>query len=251
MARSLLVASAQEMSDPAFAAVDRYLERLFALRDPVLEATLRATAAAGLPAIQVSAVQGRLLHLLARAIGARRVLEIGTLGGYSTVWLARALAPRGQLVSLEIDPDHARVARRNLRRAGLGRVVEVRVGPALESLARIAEREEGPFDLTFVDADKPSTADYFDWAVRLSRPGGLIVVDNVVRQGRVADARDRDPKVRGMRRCLEAMATDPRVSAVAFQTVGTKGYDGWAVAIVHRPVRPRRRGRSPTASRAG
>jgi predicted O-methyltransferase YrrM len=241
--------------------VDEYLDGLFLPTDPTLDAALRASEAAGLPSIQVSPSQGQYLHLLARIVGARRILEIGTLGGYSAIWLARALPADGRLVTLEVDPRHAEVARENLRRAGVADRVEVLLGRALETLPRLQKKGAGPFDLTFIDADKPSTAEYFDWAVRLSHPGSLIVVDNVVRQGAVVDAANRDPKVEGTRRFLERLARDPRVRATAVQTVGRKGHDGFALALVepdHPPtgkVPPSGTGRSPSrrprASRAG
>ena len=220
------------MSDDRWAAVDRYLADLLAPTDPALAAALEKSAAAGLPAIQVSAVQGRLLELLARASGARAILEIGTLGGYSAIWLARGLEPDGRLITLEADPKHAEVARANVARAGLAGRVEILVGPALETLPRLAADGRGPFDLVFIDADKPSNADYFEWALKLTRPGSFIVVDNVVREGGVADAASDDPAVLGTRRVLERMAAEPRVRATAIQTVGTKGYDGFAIAVV-------------------
>jgi predicted O-methyltransferase YrrM len=213
-------------------AVDRFLTDLLVPPDPALDAALRDSDAAGLPAISVSPNQGKLLQLLARALGARTILEVGTLGGYSTIWLARALPPGGRLVTLESEPKHADVARANLARAGLADVVELRLGPALETLPRLAAEGRGPFDLVFIDADKPSTADYLTWALRLSRRGSLIVVDNVVRDGAVIDADSADPKVRGVRRFHEALAAEPRVSATAIQTVGSKGYDGFALALV-------------------
>lgn len=218
------------MSQDQWTAVDRYLAGLLLPNDPVLDAALSDSASHGLPAINVSPVQGKLLHLLARAQGAKRILEIGTLGGYSTIWLARALPAGGRLVTLEADPTHADVARANLDRAGLADVADVRVGPALDTLPSLAG--EGAFDFVFIDADKPNTADYFAWALKLSRVGSLIVVDNVVRTGAVADPADADPNVAGVRRGLEAMAAEPRVTATAIQTVGGKGYDGFAVALV-------------------
>ncbi|MGH9107599.1 MAG: O-methyltransferase, partial [Acidimicrobiales bacterium] len=192
-----------------------------------------ASQQAALPAINVSPLQGRFLHVLARLMGARRVLEVGTLGGYSAIWLGRALPAGGRLVSLELEPRHAEVARANLARAGLAATVEVRVGTALESLPRLSEEEgEASFDLTFIDADKPNNPAYFRWALRLTRPGGAIVVDNVVRDGQVADAASTDAGVVGTRRLLEAMGAEPGVVASVLQTVGEKGYDGLAVAIV-------------------
>uniref|UniRef100_A0A832I7T0 O-methyltransferase n=1 Tax=Eiseniibacteriota bacterium TaxID=2212470 RepID=A0A832I7T0_UNCEI len=220
------------MTDARWSEVDRWIAAALPHDDAALAAAREASAAAGLPAIAVSAPQGKLLHLLARAIGARRILEIGTLGGYSAIWMARALPPDGRLVTLEVDPRHAQVARANLARAGLAGVTEVRVGAALETLPRLAAEGEGPFDLAFIDADKPSNPEYFDWALRLSRPGGLIVVDNVVREGAVADPAADDPATRGVRRLFERVAAEPRVSATALQTVGTKGHDGFLVACV-------------------
>jgi predicted O-methyltransferase YrrM len=220
------------MSQEQWTAVDRYLANLLAPPDPALEAALQASAAAGLPPISVSPTQGKLLHLLARVQGARAILEVGTLGGYSTIWLARALPPGGRLVTLEADPGHAAVARANLARAGLADVVELRLGPALETLPRLAAEGRGPFDLTFIDADKPAYPDYLAWALRLSRRGSLIVADNVVRGGAVADRAAADPRVRAVRRFNELLAAEPRVSATVIQTVGSKGYDGFAVALV-------------------
>jgi predicted O-methyltransferase YrrM len=210
--------------------VDRYLGDLLVPPDPMLDAALEAATAAGLPQIQVSATQGKLLHLLARIRGARRILEIGTLGGYSTIWLARALPPDGRLVTLEIDPHHAEVARRNLDRVGLAGQVDVRVGPATDSLA--AMTDEDPFDLVFIDADKPGNPVYLERSLTLSRPGTVIVVDNVVRGGAVVDPSSADANVIGVRRCLEQLASDPRLDATALQTVGSKGYDGFAIAVV-------------------
>jgi predicted O-methyltransferase YrrM len=201
--------------------------------DPALDAALQASAAAGLPAIQVAPNQGKLLHLLAQAQGARSILELGTLGGYSTIWLARALPPGGHLITLEADPRHAEVARANIARAGLDGVVEVRLGQALDTLPHLAAEGRGPFDLIFIDADKANIPDYFAWALRLARPGTLIIIDNVVRNGTVADAASTDPSVQGVRRLYELMAAEPRVSATAIQTVGSKGYDGLAIARVN------------------
>jgi predicted O-methyltransferase YrrM len=208
--------------------VDDLVAGLLVGPDPALDAALAANRAAGLPAIDVSPTEGKLLHLLARAVRARRILEIGTLGGYSTIWLGRALPPGGSLVTLEREPRHAAIARENLARAGLGETVEIVVGPALETLPGV----EGPFDLVFIDADKPAGADYLAHALRLARPGTVIVVDNVVRSGRVADPDDTDPAVAGSRRVLHALAAEPRLSATALQTVGSKGYDGFALAVV-------------------
>ncbi len=213
-------------------AIDAFLEERLTPSDPILDAALAASAAAGLPPIQVSPCQGKLLQVLAQLIGARNILEVGTLGGYSTIWLGRALSPQGHLVTLEINPQHADVAVGNIRRAGLSNVVEVRVGPALESLARLAAERSGPFDLIFIDADKPGTPGYFDWALKLSRRGSLIIVDNVIRKGALLDEGNSDPAVQGMRRFLQALGSEPRVVATAIQTVGSKGYDGFALALV-------------------
>ncbi len=220
------------LSDTQWTAVDRYLTELLVPQDSALEAALDDSASAGLPGINVAPNQGKLLHLLARVRGARTILEIGTLGGYSTIWLARALPPGGRLVTLEADPAHAAVATRNIGRAGLGDVVDLRLGLANESLPRLAQEGAGPFDLVFIDADKRSIPEYFDWALRLARPGSLIVVDNVVRRGEVANAATEDPDVKGVRSFLELASREPRVSATAIQTVGSKGYDGFVIALV-------------------
>lgn len=217
------------MEDPQWLAVDHYITGHLLEADPVLDEALERAQAAGLPAINVSATQGKLLHLLARAHGSRRVLEIGTLGGYSTIWLGRAVGPTGRVLTIELEPAHAEVARANLERAGLADVVEVRVGRALEVLPALHGEA---FDLVFIDADKPSNPEYFAWAMRLTRPGALIVVDNVVRHGAIVDESNDDPGVVGTRRLFEAMAAERRISATAIQTVGTKGYDGFAVALV-------------------
>jgi predicted O-methyltransferase YrrM len=220
------------MHPDRWAAVDRYVTGLLVPADPVLDAVLAANAAAGLPAHDVSPAQGRLLELLARMCGARQILEIGTLGGYSAIWLARALPADGRLVTLERDPRYADVARANLALAGLAAVAEVRVGPALETLPALAAGGEGPFDLVFVDADKESAADQLGWALELTRPGGVIVADNVVRDGALADPASDDRRVRGVRALHERLAAEPRVSATTIQTVGAKGYDGFTLALV-------------------
>ena len=220
------------MSQEQWTAVDRYITDLLVPPDPVLDAALQACAAAGLPPHNVSPNQGKLLQLLARVQGARTILEIGTLGAYSTIWLARALPADGSLVTLEADPKHAEVARANIARAGLADVVELRLGRALSTLPQLAAEGRGPFDLIFIDADKPSNPDYFAWALKLSRRGSLIVADNVVRNGAVVDAKSGDPSVQGVRRFNELLAESPQVSATAIQTVGSKGYDGFAIAIV-------------------
>ncbi len=205
-------------------AVDSYFNGALSPTDAVLEAALGRSRAAGLPAIAVAPNQGKLLHLMAKQMGARRILEIGTLGGYSALWLARALPADGRLVSLEIDARHAEVARANLAEAALDSVAEVRTGRALDLLPTLAH--EAPFDLAFIDADKPSNPDYFDWALRLVRPGGLIVVDNVVRAGKIIETDGRDANVEGVRRLVDRVASEPRVEATALQTVGDKGHDG-------------------------
>lgn len=212
--------------------VDRYLTGLFVGDDAALDAAVSASEASGLPPIQVSPPQGKLLELLARSVGARRILEVGTLGGYSAICMARALPDAGRLVTLEIDPKHAEVARRNLERAGVAERVEVRVGSALESLPKLEAEGAGPFDLVFIDADKPSNPDYFGWALRLTRPGSLIVVDNIVRDGSVVNESSTDANVIGVRRVNEMMAAEPRVSATALQIVGVKGWDGFSLALV-------------------
>jgi predicted O-methyltransferase YrrM len=215
--------------------VDRYLGATLLPADPVLDSVLTANAEAGLPPIDVSPLLGKLLYLLARAVSAHSVLEIGTLGGYSTIWLARAVAPGGRVVTLEVDQERAAVARGNLRRAGLADAVEIRVGRALDTLPQLAAgaADSGaPFDFIFVDADKPSMPQYVEWALRLSRPGTLILCDNVVRGGAVADPDSGDASVIGARSCIDMLAADPRVSATAIQTVGSKGHDGFALALV-------------------
>lgn len=213
-------------------AVDRYVTEVVVAPDAGFAEAQRAGEEAGLPSIQVSAPQGKLLHLLARMVGARRVLEIGTLAGYSTLWLARALPESGVLVTLEIDPHHADVARTNVARMGLADVVEVRVGPALDTLSRMAFDNVQPFDLVFIDADKASIPEYVEWSLLLSRPGTVIVVDNVVRGGAVVDAGSEDPNVQGVRRLNEMLANDDRLDATTIQTVGSKGYDGFTLAVV-------------------
>lgn len=220
------------MNQDQWTAVDRYFGETLAPTDAALEAALQASAAAGLPAISVSPPQGKLLHLLARIHGARRILEIGTLGGYSTIWLARALPAGGRLVTLEIEPRHAEVARGNLERAGFAQQTEVRVGPALETLPKLAAEGGAPFDLVFIDADKVNIPAYFTWALKLTRPGAVIIVDNVVRNGAVIDPASSDPSVQGVRRLNAMLAAEPRVSATSIQTVGAKGYDGFTLALV-------------------
>jgi predicted O-methyltransferase YrrM len=220
------------MSQEQWTAVDRYIADLFIPSDPALDAALADSDAAGLPAINVSPVQGKLLHLLVRLQGARNILEIGTLGGYSAIWLARALPAGGRLITLEANPKHAEVARANISRAGLAQVVELRLGKALDTLPQLAQENRGPFDLIFIDADKPGYPDYLPWALKLSRPGSLIIADNVVRKGGVADSANADPNIQGVRRFCELLAGEPKVSATILQSVGSKGYDGFAVALV-------------------
>lgn len=224
------------MSWERWNAVDDYVAGLLVGEDPALEAATRASEQAGLPPIAVSASQGKLLYLLARIHGARRVLEIGTLGGYSTIWLARALPADGRLVSLELSGDFARVAGENVSRAGLSDRVEIRVGPAIDSLEELRAQAGEPFDLAFIDADKQSTPEYFAAALELTRPGGVIVTDNVVRNGALVDPDSEDPGVAGMRRFLEMAAAEPRVSATTIQTVGAKGYDGFTLALLDGPA---------------
>jgi predicted O-methyltransferase YrrM len=213
-------------------AVDRYITENLVPSDPALDSALEASAAAGLPQIQVSPSQGKFLHLLARTQGARRILEIGTLGGYSTIWLARSLPHGGRLITLEAEPRHAEVARANIARAGFADVVKLKLGRALDTLPDVAAENGGPFDFVFIDADKPANADYFKWALKLCRPGSLIVIDNVIRDGAVIDAASRDPDVQGVRRLNEVLAAEKRVSATTIQTVGSKGYDGITLAVV-------------------
>jgi len=221
-------AATRTAGDPRWARVDEYAARTVLALDPSLDAARAASDAAGLPAISVSPLQGALVHVLARATRPRAILEIGTLGGYSTIWLARALEPGGRLVTLEYEQKHADVARRNLDRAGVGDRVEIKVGRAIDALPTLS----GPFDFVFIDADKASTTEYFQWAVKLARPGTLILVDNVVRDGAIADSGTKQEDARGMQRFLEAAGRDSRVRISVIQTVGDKGYDGFAIAVV-------------------
>ncbi|MEH1781541.1 MAG: O-methyltransferase [Nostoc sp.] len=220
------------MNQEQWTAVDRYFTDLLVPSDPALDTALQTSAAAGLPPHNVSPNQGKLLLLLAQIQGVRSILEIGTLGGYSTIWLARALPSDGRLITLEADPKHAEVARANIAHAGLSKLVDLRLGQALSTLPQIAAENQGPFDLIFIDADKPSNPEYFAWALKLSRRGSLIIADNVVRNGAVIDAASSDPSVQRVRRFNELLASEPRVNATAIQTVGSKGYDGFAIAIV-------------------
>jgi predicted O-methyltransferase YrrM len=224
--------SSTSRPDERWAQVDAYLVERLAATDDVLEAVHDDSVAAGLPDIAVSAVQGKLLHLLARAVRARSVLEVGTLGGYSTLWLARALPSGGRVVTLELDPHHAEVARANLAAAGVPDLVDVRVGPALDTLRALVAEGAGPFDLVFVDADKENNAAYVELALSLSRPGTLVVVDNVVRGGAVVHRDHADPRVQGTRALFDYLAREPRLDSTALQTVGAKGYDGFVLALV-------------------
>jgi predicted O-methyltransferase YrrM len=223
------------MSQEQWTAVDKFITDLLIRPDPALDSALKDSAAAGLPGINVSPPLGKLLHVLARAHGARNILEIGTLGGYSTIWLARALPANGRLITLESEPKHAEIASANIARARLSSVVELRLGKALDTLPKLAAEGRGPFDLIFIDADKPSNTEYFAWALRLSRPGTVIIVDNVVRKGAVIDSASTEENVQGARRFYDALARESRVVATAIQTVGSKGYDGFAIAIVLTP----------------
>src|SRR6185437_10847643 len=220
------------MDDKLWKSVDDYLAEKLLPEDPALKGAIERNTAEGLPAIDVSALQGRFLYLLARLHGARRILEIGTLGGYSTICLARALPADGKLISLELEEKHARVARQNIIAAGLTERVEIRVGPALESLTRLQAEKAGPFDFVFIDADKPNTGPYFERAMEMCRSGSVIIADNVVRKGLLADAMSKDANVQGMRRFIDTVAKDRRVEATTLQTVGAKGYDGFTLIRV-------------------
>ena len=220
------------MNQETWSNVDKYFTDLLVPSDPALNAALADTDAAGLPQHNVAPNQGKLLQLLAKICGARTILEIGTLGGYSTIWLARALPAGGRLVTLEANPKHAEVAFANIVRAGLASVVDLRVGKAVDILPRLAAEGIAPFDLIFIDADKPSNPEYLGWSLKLSRPGTVIIGDNVVRNGAVTDSSSTDPNVQGVRRFLQLISSEPRLSATALQTVGSKGYDGFAIAIV-------------------
>ena len=212
--------------------VDNYICQLLVPGDPALQSALRASDAAGLPAIQVSPAQGKFLNLQARVMNASNILELGTLGGYSTIWLARALPPNGSVITVDANPKHAEVARSNVAFAGLSDRVEFRVGPALEVLPQLAREGRGPFDFIFLDANKSDMPEYFDWALRLSRRGSLIIADNVIRDGKVLDVSSTDADIQGVRRFNERLAAEKRVSATELQTVGSKGYDGFAMAVV-------------------
>ena len=220
------------MAQERWSQVDDYLAGVLIPSDAALDAAVRAGVDAGMPQIQVSPTQGKFLYLMARMLRARKILEIGTLAGYSTIWMARALPPDGRLITLEVDPDYAEVARSNFRRARLDSMIEVRVGSALESLPGLAAEGAGPFDLVFIDADKEHNPDYVAWALRVSRPGTVMIVDNVARQGAVVDTTSLDASVRGVRRMFELVASEPRLEATALQTVGVKGHDGFAMIRV-------------------
>lgn len=221
------------MEAEAFAEVDRFIGETIVEEDEALRSAVQAAEAAGLPSIQVSPPQGKLLQLFVRLLGAKKILEFGTLGGYSAILMARALPEDGRLITLEAKPEYAEVARRSIERAGVADRVEIRVGPALETLPEL-EKEAGPFDLVFIDADKVNTPNYFAWALDRTRPGGLIIADNVVRKGTLADASDPDEATQAQRRLHETLAEEPRVSATTIQTVGVKGYDGFLIALVER-----------------
>jgi predicted O-methyltransferase YrrM len=220
------------MTQEKWTEVDGYISNLMVKQDSALSAALQSSTENGLPQINVAPNQGKLLQLLAQTVGAQRILEIGTLGGYSTIWLARALPVAGKLVTLEADPKHAKVAEANIARAGLSGVAQVRLGKALDTLPKLAAENIGPFDFIFIDADKENIPTYFDWALKLSRKGTLIIVDNVIRKGAVIDAQSKDESVQGVRRFNERVAAEPRVSATTIQTVGSKGYDGLAFVRV-------------------
>lgn len=221
------------MNQEQWTAVDLYISETVVPSDAALDAAIEASAKAELPAIAVTPNQGKLLQIFARLVHARRILEIGTLGGYSTIWLARALPEDGRLISLELNPKHAEVARGSIERAGLSKRVEIRLGHALDTLPKLAGEGRGPFDLIFIDADKASIPQYFDWSVKLARPGSVIIVDNVVRKGAVIEADSRDEDVQGVRRLNDLLTTEKRVTATTIQTVGSKGYDGFTVALVN------------------
>lgn len=220
------------MGQKVWGAVDQYLDKMLIPPDPALKEALATASKAKLPAIQVSSVQGKLLHLLARIIGARNILEIGTLGGYSTIWMARALPEGGRIVTLEADPKHAEVARKNFARSRVEDKVELRLGKALDTLPQVAADARAPFDMVFIDANKSSMPKYFEWSLKLTRVGSVIIADNVVREGAVLEAKSKDADIRGVRRFLEMVGKEKRVSGTALQTVGAKNYDGFALVLV-------------------
>ena len=222
-----------QSADPSlWSQVDDYICHSLVPQEAMFAQTLAASEAAGLPAINVSAAQGRMLELFARMVHARRILEIGTLGGYSTLWLARGLAPEGRLVTLEADPHHAEVAAANFARSGLSACIDLRVGRAIDTLPGVQADDVGPFDLIFIDADKPNNPGYLDWAIRLARPGTVIILDNVVRDGRVVDPNSRDPSIVGTRAAFDLLKSNPRIDSTALQTVGAKGWDGFVLGVV-------------------
>lgn len=225
------------MDSNAFLAVDTYIAEEFSRDDPVLKAVAQSLADANIRNVGVSSSQGKLLHVLAQVCGATRILEIGTLAGYSTIWLARALPPEGRLITIEYNPEHAKIAEANIARAGLSDLVEVRVGRALEILPTLQKETHPPFDMVFIDADRVPLDQYFQWALKLSRPGALIVADNVIRQGRVLEQNTSDDTVKGVRRFLKTLAGTKEVSATVLQTMGPKGHDGLAIAVVRRSAR--------------
>jgi predicted O-methyltransferase YrrM len=220
------------MNQKVWGAVDQYLDKMLITPDSTLKDALATASKAKLPAIQVSSAQGKLLHLLVRIMGARNILEIGTLGGYSTIWMARALPEGGRIITLEADPKHAEVARKNFARSGVGNKVELRIGKALDTLPEIAVDGRGPFDMFFIDANKSNMPEYFEWSLKLARVGSVIIADNVVREGAVLEAKSKDADIQGIRRFLEMVGKEKRVSGTALQTVGTKNYDGFALVLV-------------------
>jgi predicted O-methyltransferase YrrM len=220
------------MTQELWEAVDKYFDEMLIPHDSALDDALAAAAAANLPAIQVSSVQGKLLHLLARIMNARNILEIGTLGGYSTIWMARALPEGGRIITLEADPKHAEVAQKNFARAGVENKVELRLGKALDTLPKVAADGRGPFDMFFIDANKSNMPEYFEWSLKLARKGSVIIADNVVREGAVLDGKSKDADIQGIRRFLEMVGKEKRVSGTALQTVSTKNYDGFALVLV-------------------
>ncbi|MFB2837329.1 O-methyltransferase [Floridanema evergladense] len=220
------------MTQTQWTAVDNYITDLLIPSDSALDATIQSTIDANLPKINVAPNQGKLLHILAQIQGARRILELGTLAGYSTIWLARALPPGGKLITLEANPKHAEVARQNIDRAGLTKIVEIRIGAALDTLPQLANERQAPFDFVFIDADKVNIPDYFKWALKLTRRGSVIIVDNVIRKGAVIDADSSDENIQGVRKFNRLLAVETRVKATTIQTVGSKGYDGLTIALV-------------------
>lgn len=220
------------MTQTQWTAVDEYINNLLVLSDSALDATIQSTIDADLPQINVAPNQGKLLHILAQIQGATRILELGTLAGYSTIWLARSLPADGKLITLEANPKHAQVARENIERAGLANIVEIRVGAALDTLPQLAAEGQAPFDFVFIDADKANIPDYFTWALKLTRRGSVIIIDNVVRKGVVIDADSTDVNIQGVRKFNTLLADEPRVKATTIQTVGSKGYDGLAIVLV-------------------